>query len=347
MIVAHEPTRSESAAARHGPPASAVDGPADPSPTHPTQMFGEGLAPVLVQACGGRLTDLHWFRTDWQRGGALTGYAVYRADDGEHPVVVKLPVRPIELLWLRRLQRDRHAHGEVVPHVLAGGDVLNGYDMVWVVMARLPHGPLGPLWHGAEFDLLAEAAGRFYAAAASYPVDAPPRTEDWPSILRRARQAVHEHSVPKEQRWNKALKGLQKASKTLLAKWDARPVDQWCHGDLHLANAMTRSPPPDGPAVLFDLAEVHAGHWVEDAVYFEHLFWGHESHLAGRDVVKMISRQRKAHGLAAESDWPRLANMRRALLAGAAPAYLASEGAGPHLHGALNVLERTLDQRHV
>jgi len=310
-------------------------------------MFGEGLAPVLIGACGDRLTDLHWFRTDWQRGGALTGYAVYRADDGEHPVVVKLPVRPRELTWLRRLQADQHEHGPVVPRVYTAGDVLNGYDMVWVVMERLAHGPLGPLWQGAEFDLLAEAAGRFYAAAARYPVDKPARTEDWPGIMRRARKAVHEHGVPDEQRWNKALKGLQKCSKKLLTKWNARPVDQWCHGDLHLANAMTQADPPEGPAVLFDLAEVHAGHWVEDAVYFEHLFWGHESRLAGRDVVKSISRQRKAHGLAVESDWPRLANMRRALLAGAAPAYLGSEGDAPHLNGSLRVLEHTLDELHL
>ncbi len=310
--------------------------------------MGEGLAPALIRACDDRLTDLHWFRTDWQRGGALTGYAIYHDDPVDHPVVVKLPVRPRERTWLQRLQDDRHPHEHsIVPRLYASGEALNGYDMAWVVMERLAHGPLGSHWNGAEYDLLAEAAGRFYAAAEAHPVDQPPRDEDWPTILRKARAVVHAHGVPEEQRWNKALKALQKGARKLLKKWNARPVDQWCHGDLHLANAMTRHEPPAGPALLFDFAEVHAGHWVEDAVYFEHLFWGHASHLAGRDVVKLIGQQRKAHGLHLESNWPMLAHMRRVLLAGAAPAYLGSEGAETHLHGALEVLESSLEQLHL
>ncbi len=345
--MAQEPSRTDPASDRQGPPASAVDGPDGNQPSHPTQLFGEGLGPALQRACEDRLSDLHWFRTDWQRGGALTGYAVHHGDDGEHPVVVKLPVRPVELAWLRRLQPDQHAVGPVVPRLHAHGQSLNGYDMAWVVMDRLEHGPLGPQWQGEEFELLAEAAGRFYAAAQAHAVDKPPREEDWPAILRKARGAIHEHAVPEEQRWNKALKALQKVSKKLLQQWEARPVDQWCHGDLHLANAMTRSAPPDGPALLFDFAEVHAGHWVEDAVYFEHLYWGHASRLADRDVVKGIGRARKAHGIHLESDWPKLAHMRRVLLAGAAPAYLRSEGQAPHLHGALQVLERSLEQLHL
>ena len=37
-------------------------------------LFGAQLEPVLHQACGGRLSPVRWFRTDWQHGGALTGY---------------------------------------------------------------------------------------------------------------------------------------------------------------------------------------------------------------------------------------------------------------------------------
>ncbi|MCX5659956.1 MAG: hypothetical protein NTW19_09575 [Planctomycetota bacterium] len=57
-----------------------------------SRPLGALLEPALRQTCGGRLSEVNWFRTDWQRGGALTGYATYRDDDGQpQPVVVKLP----------------------------------------------------------------------------------------------------------------------------------------------------------------------------------------------------------------------------------------------------------------
>ncbi len=328
---------------RIGPSAEpSTGGPA--STPHPP--LGAELARALVRSTDERLGEIHWFRTDWQRGGAATGYAVFDDASGPADVVVKVPVPPRELLWLRRLQPGGHEADEVAPRLYAGGEQLNGYDLAWVVMERLPHGPLGPQWQGAEFDLLVDAAARFYAAAERHPVDKAPRVEDWPAICRKARQMIREHAVPEEQRWNKALKRLQKKLKKLLEAWEARDTNHWCHGDLHLANALTREPPPHGPALLIDPAEVHAGHWVEDAVYLEHLYWGRDDRLAGRDLVKAIARARKGYGLSVESEWPRLADLRRVLLAGGAPAYLASEGGRVHLHAALDVLEAALDRLH-
>jgi hypothetical protein len=328
------------AAGRKGP-SQAVGGGPGASTTNP---FGAGLESALIRACDDRLSDLHWFRTDWQRGGALTGYG--RFADGEKTVdiVAKLPVVPRELYWLRRLQPDEHDAGEITPRLLAGGDQLNGYDLAWVVMERLVHGPLGPMWRGAELDLLIDAAGRFYRAARNVPPDATIRQEDWPDILRRARRKLRDHDVADEQHWNKAIKALQRKLDDVLAAWNRRDATHWCHGDLHLANAMTRNHPPEGPAFLFDFAEVHLGHWVEDAVYLEHLFWGREDRLAGRKLVKAIADQRKAHGLKRSPDWPQLAHIRRALLAAACPAYLGHQGDPIHLAGALNVLDRTLSQ---
>ena len=56
----------------------------------------------------------------------------------------------------------------------AHGEALGGYDMAWVVMERLPHGPLGAAWNGQQFDLLIEAAGRFYQAAQQITAAGPP-----------------------------------------------------------------------------------------------------------------------------------------------------------------------------
>jgi len=314
--------------------------PATPGPT-PETTFGEGLEAALAATCGDRLSPVNWFRTSWQRGGALTGRARWRGDDGaENDVVVKLPIPPQELRWLERLQADRVAHGPVVPRLYAGGRELGGYDLVWAVMQRMAYGPLDEQWAGREVELLVDAAARFHAACAAYEIDAAPRAEDWPDVLKRARAALRERGLPETQRWNAAVKALQKKLKKMLAVWDERER-QWCHGDLHLANAMTADAPPQGPAVLFDLAMVHVGHWVEDAVYFEHLYW-HAPKRLGGDIVKQLAQQRKAYGLKGDAHWPRLAAIRRALIAAAAPAMNPAQTSPAYLHAALGVLESAL-----
>ncbi len=305
------------------------------APDRLDHSFGAAVAPVLQQVCNNCLKDLHWFRTDWQRGGALTGYAAWRNGGPEREVVVKLPVPPVELKWLRRLQDA----GDVAPRLYAGGEELGGYDIAWVVMERLPHGPLGEQWGGGEFDLLVEAAGRFYKATAEHPLEGRPREIDWEKALDTARRHVREHSLEHEQRWAHALKQAHKKIKHWLEVWRDRPIEDWCHGDLHLANAMTRKPAPGGPAVLFDFAESRPGSWVEDAVYLEHLFWARRDRLHGRKLCKQLAHERKALGLHNDADWPRLAEIKRALLAMSTPAVLRHDGNPRHVAAALEVLE--------
>lgn len=307
-----------------------------PLPERPGQQFASTIEPLLIAESQGRLDDLRWFRTDWQRGGALTGYARWKDEHGRtHDVVAKLPVPPRERSWLLRLQ----PFDNVVPRLFGHGDVLGGYDLVWVVMERLPHGPLGQHWNGHEFDLLIEAAGRFYQAAASVPVAQPPPEKDWNRVLDLARQNVRRHSLHHEQRWQQALKKCHKKLADWLKVWHDRPVDQWCHGDLHLANAMTRTPAPEGPAVLLDFALAHPGCWIEDAVYFEHLFWARPQRLGDRRLCRQLAHERRRLGLPVGDDWARLASVRRALLAMSTPAALDQDGDPHHVEAALKVLE--------
>lgn len=278
-------------------------------------LFGSSLEPALLEACGGRLSELRWFRTDWQRGGAVTGYARWCGTEGEAAdVVVKLPVPPQELRWLERLQMNGEAT-PIVPRLYESGVELGGYDFAWVVMERLRYGPLDAGWGGAEFDLLIEAAARFQAGASQFALEGEPPTEDWPALLEEARRALRECVLGDVQRWKGALKKLKKKLKPMLSDWADRAELGWCHGDLHLGNAMTHQPPPAGPAVLFDLARVRVGHWIEDGVYFEHLFWTTPQRVNGRDLVKALSQERKRLELPVDSSWPRLANIRRVLLA--------------------------------
>jgi hypothetical protein len=294
---------------------TAADLPDELADTDVSSGFGTLLEPVLRRACRGRLGEVRWFRADWQRGGALTGYATFEDDDGSaHRVVVKLPVPPCERHWLVQLQ-----DAGVVPRVFAHGEALNGYDLAWVVMERLNHGPLGPSWGGAEFDLLIDAVGRFYAAAQQVP--------------RVGRDAA---------RWKVALKKAARKVAQWAQQWNDRPCDDWCHGDLHLGNAMTRQPPPSGPALLFDFAKTRVGHWLSDAVYFEHLFWSRPDRLDGRRLCSLIAQERKRQGLPVDADWARLADVKRALLAIGAPLSASQHRDPQHLQGALAVLERAV-----
>ena len=301
--------------------------------------FGRMLEPVLRMVCESRLSEVSWFRTDWQRGGAATGYATYRDDDGnERPVVVKLPVPPCELLWIRALQNGQ----DVVPKLYAGGEMLGGYDMAWVVMERLQHGPLGTAWNGEEFGLLIEAVGRFYQAADAIPIRTEHEHRDWDGIHDHARRTVRDHALPEAQRWSKALKKSHRRYKEWVAIWDDRPMEHWCHGDLHLGNAMTRNEPPGGPAVLFDLAKVCVSHWVQDGVYLEHLYWGRPGELHGHKLCKELAHHRKQIGLSVDEDWAHLAEAKRALLAMSVPAVLDVDGNASYVHAALKVLEHAV-----
>lgn len=309
--------------------------PLPPGPTAATP-FGAALAPVLLEICGGRLTDVRWFRTDWQRGGALTGYCRWTDDDGvAHDAVVKMPVPPAERRWLVRLSSD-----EVTPRVFAHGTSLGGYDLAWVVMEKLGFGPVGRKWGGGAIDLLAHAAAHFYASAAVVPVEGSPKVRDWPAILKRAREHATPRVVDHSQRWKKALRQAGRKLDGWLQTWNARPLTTWCHGDLHLGNAMTRTPAPDGPAVLFDLANVRVGHWVQDAVYLEHLYWAHPNRLHGHKPAKLIAHYMKDYGMSPGDGWPKLANIKRALLAMSAPAVMDAEGGRRQVNAALEVLER-------
>ena len=138
------------------------------------------------------------------------------------------------------------------------------------------------------------------------------------------------------------MKKAHRKYKEWVAIWDDRPMQHWCHGDLHLANAMTRSEPPGGPAVLFDLAKVCVSHWVQDGVYLEHLYWGRNNDLHGHKLCKELAHHRKQLGLHVEDDWARLADAKRALLAMSVPAMLNVDGNARYVQGALEVLEHAV-----
>ena len=130
----------------------------------------------------------------------------------------------------------------------------------------------------------------------------------------------------------------------LVQKWRSRDTTHWIHGDLHLANAMSRESAQSGDVILIDLAEVRTGHWTEDAVYLERQLWGRPDRLEETRPVRAIGRARRRLGLPAGSNSNMLADIRRVLMAATAPAFLTTEGHPKHLAGALDQLNAAIDR---
>ncbi|MDP6541918.1 MAG: phosphotransferase [Phycisphaerales bacterium] len=299
--------------------------------------LARSLEPVLQRQCLNQLDPIRWFRTDWQRGGAATGYSTWTHEDGSSDeVVVKFPVVLRELRWTRRMQDC----GGVVPKLFASGIGLGGYDLAWLVIERLPFGPLGKHWDDSIITRISSAAAAFTSAAREFPVDVNGRLEDWDELIKRSKKSIKVNSIKSSSKWKKMHKWLGRNLEDILDVWRARHTRQWLHGDIHLANSMCRSEKDDAPVCLIDLAEVHAGHWVEDAIYLERQLWGHPSRLASSKPLKSMAYARNAIGLKVAEDYIELANIRRLLLAATAPAFMQSEGDPRYLGACLDQFQK-------
>lgn len=294
---------------------------------------------------------MEWFRSTWQRGGAATAWTTWKTTDGsEASAMLKLPVGPSEHRWINRFGQcepsgdDERAERWPVPRVFAAGTEVGGYDVAWILVERLPGHPLtNDLSKRDALDLL-EAAAEFQCRACEVaPLEGEAPKRDWGDLVARSRASLEDVAIEHPQRWNEAIKKTQKLLPTLERRWAARPTECWCHGDLHPGNAMRRTNGGDGGAcVLIDLAFLHRGHWIEDAVYLERQFWGHADHLHGVKPVSALRKFRKQRGLECEEGANELADIRRALMAACVPAFIAREGNPKYVEAALEILERIL-----
>lgn len=314
----------------------------------PAHHLGPMLEPLIRQACEDRLSEIRWFRTDWQRGGAATAFAklapaaTQPSADGPLDVVIKLPIGPTEHRMLSGLASTTAP----TPRVAYSGVELGGYDLAWAVMERLPGQPLATHGHKQDFDQLLHAAALFqFHAGAKWDLTEPRNGFDWPKLLEAAREFVKQNHAHREHAWTHGIKHVRRGLNSLLGVWNARTINTWCHGDLHPGNAMHRaqgSPWGDPGTVLLDFDEVHPGHWVEDAVYLERQYWGHPEALGGAKPVSLLAKARRAIHLDTSDDYATLANVRRLLMAAVAPAFMHREGNPKYLDGAEDVMERML-----
>jgi aminoglycoside phosphotransferase (APT) family kinase protein len=181
------------------------------------------------------------------------------------------------------------------------------------------------------------------SAAACKPVAGKAKSPDWAMLLERGRHLTVEHALPEFHEWHDIIRRVQRNLPWLKARWEQRTIDTWCHGDVHPGNVLRRVMPGgslahagSGPCVLIDLALVHVGHWMEDALYLERQYWGHEDWIGHAKPLTILARLRREAGLPTESAYAELANVRRVLMASCAPAMIGTEGGNQkYLHSAL------------
>lgn len=318
------------------PPANRSGHDADP------QALAVELEPTLRDITNGQLGPIEWFRSPWQQGGAATGYSTWTLPDGQQsPVLIKLPVGSCEHFWSTALCNAECTHS---PKVLADGTSLGNYDLAWLVLERLQGKTLGRDLTGPCLSALLEANCDIHqTAGAIRPITAQDAREptEWDRLIALAQQSVIDNGLANEKRWLAALRRVAERIGVLVGHWRARMVDTWCHGDMHPGNALYRGPGKhEGDLVLIDFALMHAGHWMEDALYLERLYWGHEDLLHGVRPVSALARLRKDRGLSTGDDYPYLANVRRVLMASCVPAFLAREGNPVYVEASLGILER-------
>jgi hypothetical protein len=318
-----------------------------------TQALGEALGRHLQQELDGQLGHVHWFRADWQRGGAATGFATWTRPDGRRvEAMIKVPVGYREYFWTTRLgeigDRDWDGHEACAlptPRLLASGEGVNGYDLAWIVVEKLAGPPMSRKRSRESIEAIVGATAEFQGRCEGVKrVDETPGSHDWAAAIRKSRDAIRRGDCPDEQHWGDSLKRVSRHLDSLVTRWNARPLSAWCHGDLHPANALRRDLGAGqlGRCVLIDLALVHAGHWSEDALYLERQHWGHEEFLFGVSPVDELAKCRRQHGLEVESGWQRWTDLRRVLTAAAAPGLIGTEGNARYLAGSLGVLNRSL-----
>jgi hypothetical protein len=172
------------------------------------------------------------------------------------PVLVKLGVNANQLYWSRMVAKSAP---DLMPLLYASGDGLGDLEMGWIVMERIPFGPLGPGWNGDEFVMLLDAAVRFQREAGN--IEA---------------RHVATLDVDMLRSWLEVGIGLDPPGPVdgVLERFEAdfawvAPVCGYevCHGDVHMCNALSRTPPPlSSAAVLIDCQPI-IQLWAFDAAY--------------------------------------------------------------------------------
>ncbi|MBK8797142.1 MAG: hypothetical protein IPM07_12705 [Anaerolineales bacterium] len=220
-------------------------------------------------------------------GSTALHFAATAIETGES-LLVKVNVPQDQLWWTRELTKNCP---ELLPHVYATGTQLAGIPLGWTVWERVFSG-LNPGWQGREFEMLLEADVKFQQAAKC--------------LEQSAREAGVLHELNIEEVSRDLERGMSRRPPGPAARVIERLGQDWhwvttvcefevCHGDLHMANALCRSIPPDGEALLIDYHPVRMPWAIEPAK--PEILNADPSRVGCRDLIIKQGHIRTKHGM--------------------------------------------------
>jgi len=220
----------------------------------------------------------------WSASGGANTAGTWRATGT--PVLIKLGINVNQLYWTQQMAV---VAPDLIPVLYASGEHLGELPIRWTVMERIAFGPLGPEWKGNEFDMVLEAAVRFQRTARRIE---PLHIERMDTSLLRRRLQVGIAAAPpgpvaaivdrleNDWAWIAATCGLET-----------------CHADIHMCNALTRTPPPQRSDVLLIDCQPIVQPWAFDAARFQVLNSIDRGRVGYRGLVYKMARIRSTYGL--------------------------------------------------
>ncbi len=205
-------------------------------------------------------------------------------------VVIKAGVTEAEMYWTEHLSS---ADAVLFPKVFAVNclPARAGRGPVgFIASERIPYTLIGPAWEGKQSDMLLDAVTAFYQAArgiARHHISPLPLEE----VQRWLPGGGSEHP-PGD--WRAVLDHVEEDYAWLL---QTCPFEV-CHGDLHVGNGLSRTPPPDGTALLIDLNPILQP-WVFDAAWVEVCAWSDHRRRGTGYTIRQLAERRGSLGLPA------------------------------------------------
>jgi hypothetical protein len=229
---------------------------------------------------------------EWSASQALHFQAVHCST--QVPVQLKVGISPNELFWTEEVS---HRAPYLVPTLFLSGNSLDGFPLAWKAVEIAQGGVLGPQWAGREFAMLLEAGVEFQVVM--QPVIPPPdrvrlETRTCQDVYRWLQEALPSQPPGPVQALIDRLDGH--------FSWvEAHCETVTCHGDLHMCNGVTRTPPPEGKVLLIDFA-VCRQPWAFEAARLQVLNSLDPSRPGFRNLVHKMADVRQRCGLSTCSD---------------------------------------------
>jgi len=242
---------------------------------HPALAFLADIVPAIGELSHEWNTTLHF--TAYHSGADL-------------PVVIKVGVTEAEMYWTAHLSS---ANPGLFPELFAVDHLPSRKGrgpLGFIASERIPYTLIGPAWDGRQTEMLLDAVAAFYQATQSVPAHyiSPLRLAE---VQRRPAEGCSKNP-PGD--WRGVFDHVEEDY-----AWLQRSCPfEVCHGDLHVGNALSRTPPPDGTALLIDLNPILQP-WVFDAAWVEVCAWSDHRRRGTGYTIRQLAARRSSLGLPA------------------------------------------------